>query len=116
MKKRAFSILFITFLLVAQFSIFTLAADPITIGGTSSMVGILGSIGEMVLRGAQLAVDMANEKGGIHGQEIDYTNIDGQSNQTVISNAAIRLIEEENVIAGIGPVDINYLSAAAPIF
>lgn len=116
MKKRVLSILFLTFLIVAQFSMFTLAADPINIGGTSSMVGILGSIGEMVLRGAQLAVDMANEDGGVHGQEIEYINIDGQSNQTVISNAAIRLIEEEDVIAGIGPVDINYLSAAAPIF
>lgn len=116
MKKRVFSILFLSILIVAQFSLFTMAADPIIIGGTSSMVGILGSIGEMVLRGAQLAVDMANEDGGIHGQEIIYTNIDGQSNQTVISNASIRLIEEEDVIAGIGPVDINYLSAAAPIF
>ncbi|MGM0603551.1 MAG: ABC transporter substrate-binding protein [Bacillota bacterium] len=116
MKKRVLSILVLTILLLAQFSIFTVAADTIKIGGTSSMVGILGSIGEMVLKGAQLAVDMANEDGGIHGQEVEYINIDGQSSQTVISNAAIRLIEEEDVLAGIGPVDINYLSAAAPIF
>jgi len=108
--------LFLVVILVFGLSGSILAADVIKLGGTSSLVGILGSIGEFVMKGANLAVDMANENGGIHGEKIEYVNIDGQSNQTVISNAAIRLIEEEKVLAAVGPTDINYLSAAAPIF
>lgn len=116
MYKRVLSSVLLIAILVMSMAGAVFADDTIKLGGTSSMVGILGSIGEMVLKGAQLAVDMANEEGGIHGQKVEYTNIDGQSSQTVISNAAIRLVEEEEVLAGVGPVDINYLSAAAPIF
>ncbi len=115
MKKKFISLLLVGVMVMGLAGTVT-AADTIKLGGTSSLVGILGSIGEMVLKGANLAVDMANEDGGIHGQQVEYVNIDGQSSQTVISNAAIRLIEEEEVLAGVGPVDINYLSAAAPIF
>ncbi len=92
------------------------AGNTIKIGEISSMVGILGPAGELILKGAQLAVDMANEDGGVNGSKLELINIDGQSKQTVISNASIRLMEEEGVVAGIGPADINYLSAAEPIF
>lgn len=92
------------------------AKDPIVVGSIWDLVGFGGEIGQACFRGAQLAVDLANEAGGIHGYPVKYTNIDGQSELDVISGAAKRLTEEMQVLAAVGSEDDSLTSASGPVF
>lgn len=90
--------------------------ESIIIGSIWSQVGVAAPLGQAGLRGSQLAVKLANERGGVVGHSVDLKNIDGQSDPTVISNASIRLVEEVGVIAACGLTDDSLVSAAGPIF
>jgi len=89
---------------------------PIAIGSIWDLVGFGGEIGQCAYRGAQLAVELANNAGGIEGRKIEYINIDGQSELDVIAGAAKRLTQELNVVAGVGSEDDSLTSASGPVF
>lgn len=103
---------------VAFLSISTACAvdEPIVVGSIWSQVGVAAPLGQAGLRGSQLAVNVLNEKGGVFGRKLELRNIDGQSDTTVISNAAIRLVEEMKVVAACGLTDDSLVSAAGPTF
>ena len=90
--------------------------EPIVVGSIWDLVGFGGEIGQACFRGAQLAVDLANAKGGIFGHPIQYINIDGQSQLDVIASAAKRLCEEIKVLAACGSEDDSLTSASGPVF
>lgn len=90
--------------------------EPIVVGSIWDLVGFGGEIGQACFRGAQLAVDLANASGGVHGYPIRYINIDGQSELDVISGAAKRLTEELKVLAAVGSEDDSLTSASGPVF
>ncbi len=90
--------------------------EPLLIGSIWDQVGFGGTIGQICLRGSQLAVDLVNEAGGIFGRKVEYINIDGQSELDVIAGAAKRLAEEKKVLAAIGSEDDSLTSASGPVF
>jgi len=92
------------------------ADDTIIVGSIWSQVGVAAPLGQAGLRGSQLAVKLANKNGGVLEHPMELKNIDGQSDTTVISNAAIRLVEEIKVVAACGLTDDSLVSAAAPTF
>ncbi|HOR42455.1 MAG TPA: ABC transporter substrate-binding protein [Atribacterota bacterium] len=90
--------------------------EPLLIGSIWDQVGFGGQIGQILIKGSQLAVDLANAEGGIFGHKIEYINIDGQSELDVIAGAAKRLAEERKVLAAIGSEDDSLTSASGPVF
>lgn len=90
--------------------------SPIVIGSIWDLVGFGGEIGQAAYRGALLAVELANKAGGVMGRQIQYTNIDGQSELDVIAGAAKRLTEELGVLAAVGSEDDSLTSASGPVF
>jgi len=116
MRVARFSALLLGIFLVATGALWAQDKEPIVVGSIWDLVGFGGEIGQACFRGAQLAVDLANAQGGIFGHPIQYTNIDGQSQLDVISNAAKRLCEEIKVLAACGSEDDSLTSASGPVF
>ena len=119
-RKRAFVFLvlaaFCSMLLCSSGAFAEPSGEPVVVGSIWSQVGVAAPLGQAGLRGSQLAVKVINQEGGIFGHPLVLKNIDGQSDTTVISNAALRLVEEEEVLAGCGLTDDSLVSAAGPIF
>jgi len=83
------------------------SGEPIIIGSALCQTGIQAPLDEPALRGAQLAVDVLNEQGGILGRPVEIRAMDGQSDPVVVGNVAKQLIAE-GAVAIIAPSDFDF--------
>lgn len=79
-------------------------AQEIKIGGLLETSGFLASLGKPGIDGANLALDQVNAEGGINGVKLRFININTESDNTKTVSGAKRLIEQEKVVAIIGPM------------
>jgi len=70
------------------------ASDEIFIGGTLCRTGIQAPLDEPGLRGAELAVKVINERGGVLGKKLKFVNLDGKSDPVTVGNNAAQLIAQ----------------------
>lgn len=85
----------------------TSSEDPIIIGTALCQTGIQAPLDEPQLRGAQLAVDVLNENGGILGRKVVLKAMDGKSDPVTAGNVAKQLIDE-GAVAIIAPSDFDF--------
>ncbi len=83
-------------------------AKPIRLGLLFPQTGDLALLGEAQANGALIAIDMANDAGGIKGRKIEVVRADGPTPNAAIAEAT-RLISSENVKILVG----TYASAIA---
>jgi len=83
------------------------AEEEVFIGGALSLTGIQAPLDEPTLRGAQVAVEALNDKGGILGKPVKFVNIDGKSDPATVGNVAVQLIDQgaDMIIA---PCDFDF--------
>jgi branched-chain amino acid transport system substrate-binding protein len=81
------------------------AQESIKIGGLLETSGNVASLGQPGLEGAMLAVDQINAKGGIGGKKIELVNLNTESDNTKTVIAAKRLLEQDDVVALVGPMN-----------
>jgi len=79
----------------------------IMIGGALCLTGIQAPLDEPAVRGAQLAVDEINKKGGLLGKKLEFKNLDGKSDPVTVGNAALQLIQE-GAVAIVMPSDFDF--------
>jgi branched-chain amino acid transport system substrate-binding protein len=79
-------------------------AQDIKIGGLLETSGFVASLGQPGLDGAMLAVEQVNAAGGINGRKVQFVNVNSESDNTKTVSGAKRLIEQEKVIAIVGPM------------
>ena len=92
------------------------SAEPIKIGALYSLTGGMSSIDTPSLRGAQLAVKIINEKGGLlGGRMIELISVDAKTDQKAAAIGAKKLLSM-GVIAGIGHSDPSFVLPSAPLF
>lgn len=84
----------------------------IIIGAALCLTGIQAPLDEPALRGAQLAIDVINQKGGVLGQKVELINLDGKSDPVTVGNAAVQLIQQ-GAKAIITPSDFDFGSPAS---
>jgi branched-chain amino acid transport system substrate-binding protein len=82
-------------------------AGPILIGGALCLTGIQAPLDEPAVRGAQLAVEQVNLKGGVLGRKVEFTNLDGKSDPVTVGNVAVELIKK-GAKAIIAPSDFDF--------
>lgn len=70
------------------------ADDEILIGGALCLTGIQAPLDEPGLRGAELAVKVINEKGGVLGKKLKFVNLDGKSDPVTVGNNAAQLVAQ----------------------
>ncbi|MFF0013084.1 ABC transporter substrate-binding protein [Streptomyces sp. NPDC005374] len=89
-------------------------SGPIKIAVVDARSGQLSSLGEWEWKGAKLAVDEWNKKGGINGRKIQIKSFDDQGDPTAGTNLA-RKIADEKYIAMIGTAESAVTIAMAPV-
>ena len=67
--------------------------DTIKIGSALSLTGIQGPLDAPALKGAQVAVDEINKKGGVLGKELELIYLDGKSDPATVANVTVQLID-----------------------
>ncbi len=83
------------------------AGGKIVIGAALCQTGIQAPLDEPALRGAQLAVDVLNEKGGVLGKKLELISMDGKSDPVTVGNDAKQMIDK-GAAAIIAPSDFDF--------
>lgn len=91
------------------------AGKTIQFGAVYSITGAGGVYGPQSRDGAQLAVDQINSSGGINGAQINLTVEDDTSDKSVSAQKAQTLIQQNNVLALLGPTLSNSAVAVHPL-
>jgi branched-chain amino acid transport system substrate-binding protein len=92
------------------------AERPVVIGAFYNLTGGQEDLDIPSSRGARLAVDEANRKGGVLGRPVRLIVTDGQTKPKVIARETASLFKQEPAVAGlIGFSDTDMVLAAAPI-
>lgn len=81
--------------------------EVIMIGSALCQTGIQAPLDEPALRGAQLAVDVLNEDGGILGKKVELVAMDGKSDPVTVGNVAKQLVND-GAAAIIAPSDFDF--------
>jgi branched-chain amino acid transport system substrate-binding protein len=87
---------------------------PVKIAVVNAQSGQLSSLGQWEWKGAKLAADEWNAKGGINGRKIDLELFDDQGDPTVGTNVA-RKIAGEGFVAMLGTAESAVTVAMIPI-
>jgi branched-chain amino acid transport system substrate-binding protein len=88
-------------------------SGPIKIAIVDAQSGQLSSLGDWERKGAQLAIDQWNARGGINGRKIESKVFDDQGDPTVGTNLA-RRIASEGYVAMVGTAESSVTVAMAP--
>lgn len=89
--------------------------NTIKLGAVFSLTGLGGVYGPQSKNAALLAQDDINAKGGVNGATIQLTVVDDGSDKTQAAQQTQTLIQEDGVIALLGPTLSNSAVAAHPV-
>lgn len=90
--------------------------EPIKIGGIFALTGLGASQGQQELKGAQLAVEEINAKGGVLGRPLELKAEDVSLDKLRVASTATRkLIDVDQVVAIVGPQWDEPAAAVLPI-
>lgn len=79
-------------------------ADVIKIGGNYELSGQVATFGNSAKNGINLYFDEVNAKGGVLGKKIEFICLDNKSEATEAANVALRLINQDKVVAILGAI------------
>ncbi|MCP4619552.1 MAG: ABC transporter substrate-binding protein [Bradyrhizobium sp.] len=96
------------------FSSGALAAEPIKIGLVTALSGQSARAGEAITRGATIAIEEINAKGGVLGRPLELVRRDDEANPAKGLTAARELIQREKVAVLIGGLDTPVQLAIVP--
>ena len=91
-------------------------ADTVKIGFNVPLTGFGAADGTSALNGAELAVEQANEAGGINGKDVELVVYDDQASPKEAVPIAQKLIEKDEVVIAISGSYSGATRAAAGIF
>jgi branched-chain amino acid transport system substrate-binding protein len=91
------------------------AQAPIKIGASVSTTGSFAALGQNQLRGYQLCVKHANDKGGVLGRKIELVTEEDKSDPATAVRIYERLITEKRVDAILGPYGSASADAVAEV-
>lgn len=81
----------------------SVSGDEIKIGANLELSGAVATYGASINDGAKLAIEEINAAGGVDGKKIKYIPVDNKSETAEATSAAIRLAEQEKVVAMLAP-------------
>jgi len=91
------------------------AGEPIKIGTTGAMTGPYSEFGTGMRKAAELAIDFWNAKGGVLGRPIKLVVLDDQLKADAAVINVKKLIEEDKVVAILGPSGSGPMLATVPL-
>jgi len=112
--KRLFALVIMISLILGSI-VQVYGAETIKIGLVTPLTGSVASFGQSVDKAVRMAVDEINSKGGLLGMKIELIVEDNQSKAEESANIVRKFIEQDKVVAILGPVISSNTLAAAPI-
>ena len=91
------------------------AEEAIRIGLSAALTGPAAFVGVSIRRGAEMAVDAVNAKGGVGGKKIELIVRDDEHNPVKTVANHRELVEREKVVAMLGTTNSAAMLATAPI-
>jgi branched-chain amino acid transport system substrate-binding protein len=102
--KRWLSVLLAALVLVAMIPVMGCAGeDTYKVGAVFAVSGFMSGLGEPEKQTVEMMVDQINEAGGINGRDLEVIVYDTESDTTKCVTMIERLIEQDDVLAIIGP-------------
>jgi branched-chain amino acid transport system substrate-binding protein len=92
-----------------------LSGPPFKVGVITSLTGVGASFGEDTVIGMKIAVSWVNAHGGVLGRPLVTVIKDDGADAATSAKAALQLIQEEKVVAIIGPPFSSASAAVLPI-
>lgn len=92
----------------------TADTGPIKIGVNYELSGAVASYGIDSVRGIQMAIDEINAAGGIKGRTVELVIYDNTSEPAEATSLAAKLMEQDNVVACLGPATSGSFKATIP--
>lgn len=89
--------------------------NVIKIGVNYEQTGAAATYGQDHVDGIQLAVDEINENGGINGKKIELVIKDNKTDTNEVVNVATTLIDEDEVVAILGPATSGSTAAGIEV-
>jgi ABC-type branched-subunit amino acid transport system substrate-binding protein len=90
------------------------AADPIKVGILQPLSGGLETLGQQGVQGTQMAIEEANEAGGVLGRKFELTIADDKTDPKTAVERTRELIQRDKVAAIFGPVTSANRDAIQP--
>jgi branched-chain amino acid transport system substrate-binding protein len=90
------------------------SGEVIKIGHYASMSGGTANFGQSSDKGSRLAIAEANAAGGVLGKQLELVTEDTRSQSTEARTSALKLIQQDKVVALLGEVASSNSIAAAP--
>ena len=87
------------------------SGDTIKVGANFELTGNVANYGNATIEGLQLAIDEANEAGGINGKKIELVSVDDKSEAAESINGATKLISDDDVKVIVGPATTGLVLA-----
>lgn len=103
MKRLVLAITLVLFVCTSTVTIGSALAETIKVGAILAVTGPASFLGGPEARTLEMLVDEVNKKGGINGNKIELIIKDSGANPEKAISFAKQLIEEEKVVAVIGP-------------
>ena len=91
------------------------AAEPIKIGAVLPFSGGVELYGEQARLGLELAAAEINAAGGIRGRPVELVFRDDGTRPNIATEAARKVVEEDGVLAVVGPITSQNLDAIVPV-
>ena len=92
------------------------SAENIKIGFNVPLTGFAAADGQSALHGAELAVEQVNANGGVNGSMLELVVYDDQASPKEAAPLAIKMITQDEVVAGVSGSYSGATRAAATIF
>jgi len=115
MKKRTFFTILVAVFLAVTLASFSYAAEKIKVGFVMPLTGGVAYTGNLIKKGADLAVEEINAKGGVNGAQIELIPYDSRCAPKEGVAATQRLIEKDRVKFVLGCVCSHVTLSMMPI-
>ena len=90
--------------------------ETIKVGEIATVTGDFAAYGVAEVESMKIAVEEINAAGGVLGRKLEIVMYDCRTRQEDMVNAARRIVEQDKVVAVIGPSGSGLCIAAAPVF
>lgn len=91
------------------------ASNKIKIGLDYELSGQVATYGQSLTSGIELATEEINKNGGVLGKQIELVKADNKSDSAEAANVATKLVNDDKVVAILGPATSGDTKAAAPV-
>src|SRR6516225_9996166 len=91
------------------------AQEDIRIGEVNPISGAIGQYGTTCHRGVQLAIEQANQSGGVLGKKIQLLTEDNQSKAGETSTIVRKFVTQDKVVAVVGDLTSSATLEGGPI-